>query len=643
MKKSIFSISSIGLLAVIFLCVNGLSNAVLGRFSFDLSQEGLYSLSDGTKKIVRELKEPVVIRYYFSRLESVRDAGVQLYATRVRDLLHEYARVSRGMITLEEYDPQPDSEEEEWAQKYGLQPIPLPSGEKLYFGMVTSNASGDEEVIPLFNLNRQETLEYDITSSMYKITRETRPKIAILTPLKIDGSGQDLPPQYAQQAQPAWIIATQLEALGEIQYLEPNVESIADDIDALVVLHPKNLSEQTRYAIDQHLMRGGTMLLAVDPYCAADSAGIDQNNPMAFMTADRSSELNSLTKSWGVTLKEKSVLGDPDLATNVSAGRGQAPESFLVWLSYGPGLVDDSGKPLVNPDQVVTSEVGNLMFPWAGALDITEVEGVEVEPLIKTSPRAMLYPENELRMAAQNPTELRKKYRSGGDVQVLAARIHGTLTSSFPGKPGGEGTAAMSEPGGHIPKGVKPATVIMLADVDFLADDYSASVQEVMGYRLVSLLNENLVFVQNAVEQLSGSDDLIALRSRGSFLRPFTKVRDIEARAESRWRSEEMRLQEERNAASSRLTELQNASGQGGQAVFSQALLDEMRMLRERRQQAEQRLREVRWQLRRDKEALGSWLFVLNTFAVPSILIFAAVYLNWRAGSSRRARQRAKA
>lgn len=633
MRKSTLSVSSIGLLALIFVFFNSVSSSVLNRFSFDLTEEGLYSLSEGSVAVLESLAEPVVIRFYFSRLDSVRDAGVQLYATRVRDLLQEYARKSGGMLTLEEYDPQPDSEEEEWAQKYGLQPIPLPSGERLYFGMVAINSSGKEEALPLFNINRQETLEYDVTRSIYRVALESPPKVGVISTLPIQGTEQNLPPQMAQSGgqQPAWILANQLESIADISYLGTDIAEIPEDIKALVVLHPKQLSESTRYAIDQYVMRGGNLFLAVDPYCAADMAGIDTSNPMAIMTANRSSDLNALTSGWGVELIGKQVVGDSELATAVTARPGQPAENFLVWLSFGNDQRTRSGQQLLNSEQIVTNQISSLLFPWSGALKLNPPEGIEAVPLISTTDQAMMYEEDKLRFAAQDPAELARQYVASGQAQVVAARLRGKFKSAFSGKPGAAADAAASEVGGHIPQGVKEATIIVVADVDFLADEFSAHVQNIMGYRLVSLLNENLTFALNSVELLSGSDELIALRSRGSFLRPFLKVRDIEARAQAKWRTEEVQLQAERNAANQRLSQLQSVANQeGGQAVFSQALLDELRQLREQRRRADERLREVRYQLRKDKETLGNFLFVLNTFGVPSLLVLAALYISWR-------------
>lgn len=632
MKKSIVSTSSIGILACIFLLINSLSNSLLSRFSVDLTEERLYSVSEGTKKILSSISEPIVIRYYYSRLDSMRNAGLQLYATRVRDLLREYARKSAGMITLEEYDPQPDSEEEEWAVKYGLKALGLPTGEKLYFGMVATSASGEEKNIPIFNINRQETLEYDITKSLYSISRGKMPKAGIISVLELQGRPQQRGPNGMPMGpgQAPWVFVNQLQSVADIEFLGVSVDAIPDDIDVLLVIHPKNLAENTRYAIDQYLMNGGSMFLAIDPYCASDTAGINPNNPMAIIQADRSSNLESLTKNWGVSLKGKQVVGDPTLATPVAAARGQEPQNFLVWLSFGGDLEDKKGGKLINSEQVITNQINNLMFAWAGSLALTEVEGIEVTPLIQTTSNAGLFEEQKIRFMAQNPRELMKNFSSSGEQQVLAAMLRGKFKSSFSSKPGEQTTATVSEVGGHIPEAVKEATVVIVSDVDFLATTYSAMVQNVMGYSLVTLLNENLPFAVNAVELLAGSDELIALRSKGSFLRPFTKVKEIEARAQKKWRAEEESLQREADDANKRLQQLTSVRGQGGEAVFSKALLKEMQLLREQRRIAGEKLREVRWQLRKDKESLGNWLFVINTFAVPFLLILGALYCVWR-------------
>ena len=627
MQKSLLSATGILILGGILLLVNSISTGLFSRFYFDLTDEGLYSLSPGTKKILEKIENPVTLRYYFSRTDSAKYPGAKLYADRVEDLLKQYQRIGKGKVTLEVSDPRPDSEEEEWASKYGLTPMNLPTGESLFFGLAGTNALGEEESIPVFNLQRQEFLEYDITRLVDSLGNPKKTVVGVISPLKIQGEASQQPQNPMAPPPPdtdPWILASQLKRLGDVKYLGTDVSEIDKAISVLVVIHPKNLPEQTRYAIDQFAVKGGKLFVAVDPYCAADTTGADPNNPMAAMFADRSSSLDLLA-GWGVKSKGKEMAIDMNLATPVNSGRGQAPENFVAWLSLNSSV--PSGDPIINQDDVATANLENILLPWPGSLELVPTEGLTETVLLRTTKDAMSLDEQQYRFSAQNPGQMLRDYKSGGQSLILAAKITGKLKSNFKNKPGAEGEATMSTAGGHIPMGSEEGTIVVVADVDFLSDQYSAAVQNFMGTKLVSLLNDNLNLAANAVENLAGSNDLISLRSRGAFIRPFTRVREIEAEAQQRWQAEEQTLQAKLNEANRRLSELQaGGNSQEGKAVFSEAILDEVKRFRSEKGEAQSRLREVRRNLRQDKERLGNILFLLNSFLVPAVLIAMTLY-----------------
>lgn len=632
MQKSLLSYTGIVLLAAILLVINGISDTVFNRFYVDLTQEKLYSLSPGTEKIVDSVQQPITFRLYYSKTDASKYPVLKLYATRVLDLLKEYERTSNGKIKLEVYDPRPDSEEEEWAQKYGLTPLALPTGEQVFFGMAAVNSFGQEESIPVFDLSRQQYLEYDVSKIVYALKAGKKPVVGILSSLDIQGAPQEQPyPMRPQQEKP-WIVVNQLSRFAEVRYLKTDTDKIEDGVDVLMVIHPKNLPEQTVYAIDQFVMKGKSAFIAVDPYCAVDQPKTDPNNPMAAMSAERSSNLAGLLGAWGVSLKEKKVVGDVNLATKVSAGQGQ-PESFVVWLTLSSQAAD--GPEIINGTDIVTSQLDNVMLPWAGALELKQVEGTTVEPLFKTTKQAMLYADNDIRFSGDNPEQLLKKYHPGVESYVLAARLGGKLKSSFKSKPGTEQKEKeqnMSIADGHLTESTGPANVVVIGDADFLADQYSAMAQRFLGAQLITLLNDNLTFAANAVENLSGSNDLISLRSRGTFTRPFVKVQEIEARAQSRYQQEEGLFEAQLNAANERLSQVQG-QGQGeSKQAFSRARMSEIKQLREERNQAQRRLRDVRRKLREDKENLGALLFGLNTFLIPVLLVIGSFILYLRSG-----------
>lgn len=611
MKKSISTLAIVAGLVLAVLMFNSLSKRYLGRFYADLTQDRLYSLSAGSKSILSELTEPLTLKFYYSKTDGAKYPAINIYGSRILDLLREYGRASNGKLNVEVYDPRPDSEEEEWAQKYGLTSLPTRNGEQLLLGLVAVNSRGDEQTIPFFDFRRQEFLEYDVTRMIYSLMSAKKPVVGVLSSLDLSPSA---PPrgQPEQEQGGAWFFLSQLSQLADVKQLKADTTSIAPEIMTMIVIHPKNLGEQTLYALDQFVMRGGRLLVLEDPFCQADQPKQDPSNPMAGMMADHSSSLNSLLAKWGVELIDKKAVGDLSLAARVNAGGSEEPKLFLLW----PALQKEN----VSANDVVSSALENVLLPWPGALKISPVEGVQVETLLSSSNQAALIDENNYRFNGGDPDALLRSFTPDGKTYPLAVRIRGKLKSNFPnGKPGETSTGV-----NHLAETKENANLIVIADVDFLSDRFSVSAQNMFGAKLVTMINDNQSLFANAAENLFGSDDLISIRTRGQFSREFTRVHAMEADAQQNWALEEMRLQSELNNANQRLTQLQGGQ-QGEKQVFNKAMLEEIKKFREQRAQAQERLREVRRNLRQGIERLGELLFLLNTFAVPLLLIIGAV------------------
>lgn len=623
MGKSILSFANIIVIGVIVLFLNSLSSLVLGRMTFDLTDDGLYTLSQGSKNIINKLVEPVTLKIYISRTDGAKYPAVKIYGDRVQHLAREYQRASGGKVKVEIYDPRPDSEEESWAQKYGLTPLSLPTGERLFFGLAAVSGAGREEAIPIIDLNRQEYLEYDITRLLSTIAGGDKPSIGILSSLKIQGTespSQGMPGAQRDDSQDPWVLANQLANLGDLKYLDNGVSEIDPSIRTLMVIHPKGLLPQTLYAIDQFVVKGGSLFVAIDPYCSADVPDGPPNSPTAVF-AERSSQLKELLAPWGIEMVEKKAVADLNLAAKVGVNPGEPPTDFLLWLSLSKGA--GQGAPVINSTDMTTSKLENVLLPWAGALKITPIPGVSVETLLQTTSQAALMDEGDYRYGGGQPSSLLSKFIPGNQAYPLAVRLTGKFKSSFKEKPAGVQGSLADVP--LLAEGTEIGRVVVVSDVDFLTDMASVRTQSIMGTKLVNLINDNQPFAANTMENLLGSSDLISLRSRGQFSRPFTRVEEIEKHAAERWRHEEMTFQSTLNQANSRLTELQEGMKPGSEQVFNKALLDEVKQLRDERQNAQERLREVRRNLRQDKERLGKILFALNTFLVPSILILSVL------------------
>lgn len=625
MKRSLLSISGILLLGLMVVLVNGIAQTAFGRFTFDLTEDNLFSLSQGTKNILGTIEEPLKLKFYFSKTDAASSPAVKLYGARVADLLREYERAGKGKIELEVYDPRPDTEEEEWAQKYGLTPVQTPEGDKIFFGLAGVNALGSEAAIPFFNFARQEFLEYDITKMIYSLLSAKRPKVGLMSSLDLKGGGQAQPGEPEEQGE--WYAVTLLKQMADVTTVDPKVTTIDPALDLLVVIHPKSLSDDTLYAIDQFVLRGGKLFVAVDPFAQADVPEQDPNNPMAGMTADRSSNLNKLLSAWGVEQIAGKVLGDRTNSMKVATGPGREPTPFVAWV----GLPKQS----FSKDDVVTNSLEQMIFAWPGALSVKPIDGEVIEPLATSSADTKLYQTSEF-MFGGDPDKMLQSFVSEGKSYPIAVRISGKLKSAFPGgkpgevrKPEENQSSVKPDKDAPLKESSGSSNVIVVADVDFLTDRFSIQRQNFLGTQLVSLFNDNQVFFQNAIENLNGSEDLISLRSRGRFSRPFVRVQQLERQAQEKFQQEELVLEAKLNGATQRLNALQNQSGdsaqQGGKQVFSQAVLDEIKKFREERKEAQDRLREVRRDLRQDIEGLGQTLFLICTFLMPLILILISV------------------
>jgi len=597
---SLFGI--IGLIVALIL-VNGVSRTLFARAYVDLTDEGLYSLSLGTKNILGTIEEPISLKYYFSRTEGAKYPSVKLYGNRILDLLRQYERASGGKLKLEVYDPRPDSEEEEWAEKYGLQALPGQAGEKLYLGLAGINSLADEQSIPVFNFARQEFLEYDITRVISSLVNTKKPAIGVMSSLEVMSG---MPGQESN-----WFAFTQLAESANVTTLSTDVSSIDKDLDLLILIHPKKLSNETLFAIDQFVMRGGRLIAFVDPFAQIDSPQPDPQNPMAGVGADHSSSLNQLTAKWGVELIEKNVVGDIDLASRVDTGTGEV-KMFVLW----PNL----NKEQINSTDISTSKLENMLLPWPGALKVSAPEGVQSEVLLESSDKAALIEESKYRFNGGDPAGLLRNYTAGGEKRVFAVRIRGKLQSNFPdGLPKKEGEAVQAE--ATLKETTTNANVVVVSDVDFLTNRFSVQIQKIFGTRVAQLLNDNLSFFQNVTENMLGSDDLISIRSRGQFVRPFTLVEQMETEAQQRWQQEELYLEAQLNSANNKLTELQARADSEGKQVVNKEVLNLMKQFKQERREAQDRLRSVRRNLRQDIESLGTRLFLVNTFLFPLLLI----------------------
>ncbi|WP_417777241.1 GldG family protein [Stutzerimonas xanthomarina] len=606
MKRLMYSGAGLLLIALAFLAFNAVSSLMLTDARLDLTEQKLYTLSKGTETILAGLEEPIELQLFYSDEATGDLVALRNYARRVEELLYAYQREADGKITLRMIDPEPFSEEEDRAAELGLQAVPLDQGgDNVYFGLAGINAAGQTQSIPFFPLDQEAFLEYEISRLVQTLSTPQMPVVGVLSGLSIMG-GFDM---RTQQAAPPWMVLENIRQLFHIESLKPDVDMIPSDVSVLMLIHPKQLPQQTLYAIDQFVMRGGKLLVFLDPYSEADPGmGI---GPGEFGEGN-ASDLEPLFNAWGVRMVPNKVVLDASYAMSVGVGEERRPVRHPAWLSLPQRMMDS--------EDVVTASLESLNMATVGFLEPLKDATTRFVPLIQSSSYAMPI-EAERFATLENPELLLRELEPTGERYTLAARIQGSAKSAYPN--GIEGRKDGLKDSSSI-------NVLAVADTDLLADRMWVQVENFFGQRMPQPWADNGTFVINALDNLSGTDALISVRSRGRFARPFTVVEDLQRQAENRFREKEDVLQQRLAATEAQLAELQGPDAEGAvqltveQQSALQDFMQEKLLIRKE-------LREVRYQLNADIEALGRTLKFFNIGLVPLLLTLGMLLLwFWR-------------
>jgi ABC-type uncharacterized transport system involved in gliding motility auxiliary subunit len=599
MKRLLYSGAGLLLIAVAFLAFNLISGLTLSHARLDLTEQKLYTLSEGTERILAGLDEPLALQLFYSDAATQDLVALRNHARRVEELLKTYVRAADGKLTLQVIDPEPFSEREDQAAEYGLQAVPLRAGgERIYFGLAGSNAQGDRQVIPFFPLDQEEFLEYEISRLVNSLANPQLPVVGVLSGLPLNG-GFDM---RARQPSAPWMIIEEIRQLFRIESLQTDVDQIPEQVSVLLLVHPKQLPEHTQYAIDQFVLRGGKLLAFVDPYSEADT-GMGLPGEL-----DKSSNLDRLFQAWGLRMLPDQVLLDGAYALPVSLGAGQRPVRHAAWLSLPVEALDQ--------EDVSTANLETLIMASAGVLEPQEDAKTTFLPIIRSSAQAQPVDVQRLAML-DNPESLIRELQPTGTRYALAARISGPAQSAFP-----DGIEGQKD-------GLKQAAnvnLLVVADTDLLSDRMWVQVQDFFGQRIPQPFADNAGFAVNALDNLAGSDALISVRSRGRFDRPFTVVNRLQREAEDRFRIKEQQLQQRLALAEQKLAELQSDDPAQAlelrpeqQATLQQFLQEKLQIRKE--------LREVNYQLNADIEALGRSLKFINIALVPLLLTLGVLVL----------------
>jgi ABC-type uncharacterized transport system involved in gliding motility auxiliary subunit len=607
--RKVYGATALIALAVLFIGVTILITFVLRGARIDLTESNLYSIAPGTQRIVSSLAEPINLYFFFSQEASSQSPPLRAYAQRVRELLEEMEQRSKGKLRLSVIDPKPFSEDEDRAAEFGLAAAPLgASGESLYFGLAGTNSTDGREVIQFFQPDKEEFLEYDIASLVHRLSNPKRPVVGLLAGLPVDASFD----QMTGRMQEGWASIAQLRETADVRPLSGDIQKIEDDVDALLLVHPKDLSPQTLYAVDQFVMRGGKLLAFVDPQSENDPAAAQMGGPMA----PRSSSLGPLLDAWGVSFDPSQVVGDRELGLTVALRQGETPSQHIAIIGFNRASMDAK--------DVVTSTLDSINVMTAGALKKKDGATVAFEPLIQSSTNAALLPAARLAFLPDSGALL-DDFKATGERYAVAARISGKLKSAYPqGKPGGEGAAPAAE---HRAESTEDANLIIVADSDLLADPLWVRTQNVFGQRFAVAWANNGDFVANAVDNLSGSSDLISIRGRQSFFRPFTRVEELRRQADDQLRAKEKELDQELRDTEQKLSALESGRTNEGSLSLSPEQQAELQRFQQERVRIRKDLRDVRRSLDVEIERLGTTLKMLNIALVPALLAVGAILL----------------
>jgi ABC-type uncharacterized transport system involved in gliding motility auxiliary subunit len=649
--------SSIGLALVLLLSVNLFAASALRNAKADLTQQRLFTISAGTRTILRAIDEPISARLYFSKKLGEAAPVYGRYFERVRSLLQQYSDISGGRLVLDVFDPEPFSDAEDKAVAAGLRGVRLNTeGETGYFGLVATNSTDTDASIPFFTTEREAFVEYDLTKLVYTLANPKKRIVGLITSLPLDGGMNPMAMMGGGRPQPPQVVMEQIRDFFEVKALAQDVKEIPADVDVLMVAQPDRLTAEAAYAIDQYVLGGGKILAFVDPVVETNA----RQGPMAMAPSGPAPEFIKLLKAWGLDFDASKVAGDIANARRVQFGGGVRPvvTEYVGWLTLDRRSLDDK--------DVLSGGVERLNLATPGFLSKAEGATTQVSPILVTSPQAMQIAADKFGMMP-DPVGLLRAYKPEGKALILAARVTGPANSAFadgapkPAKKENDKAKgddkAKQEPPKEAPKAeakdakpkedkpdaaasAKPhkasgrVNAIVVADADLLADQFWVEVREFLGQQVAIPNASNAAFVVNALDNLSGSESLIALRGRGAEDRPFKLVNELRRDAERRYREKEQALTAKLKDVQDQLAKLEKA-GEGGSVILSESDRQAIEKFRADMLATRRELREVKRALRQDIDRLDGWLKFANIALVPLLIGFGG--LGWAAVQRRRA------
>jgi len=618
----LYSAVGVAVMFVVVVAINLIGNAV--KMRADLTEGKLYTLSPGTKAILKKVDSPVEVRFYFSQSETRVPSQIRTYAAEVEDLLEEFRDASGGKIRVRKIDPKPDSDAEEAAQADGIEGQPAgPLGENFYFGLVVSL---DPEKVPvILQLERERLLEYDIARAVGQVISTNKPLVGVMTALPM--FGQPANPMMQRMGQPGggqrpWVFIQELKRDYTVRQVPMDAEKIDDDIQVLIVAHPKNITEKAQFAIDQFVLRGGKLLALLDAMGFLDREQQQPNNPLAGMMPGAGSTLPKLLAAWGVTFDTTKVVADLSFTKKLSFNQQEQPQDRPTFLFINPDGI--------NKEDALTGQLDNLLFPEAGAFGGTPATGLEQTVLLHTTKMSELVDGMTARFS---PSKTMNEFKSSDKEHPLAIRLKGKFKTGFPeGAPAaatveGEEKKDEKKPAGNsLKESTTESVVILVGDADFIYDIISFD-QQMLQFGVANPANGNFAFAQNMIEQLSGDVNLVGTRSRGALRRPFTVVQRMQAEAQDEFRETITKLNKDREVAQAKLREMQGKKEPGQRLIASPEQMAEIKAQEKREREIGREIREINKRLRERTESLENKVKWGNIAGVPVLVAAAGIFL----------------
>ena len=637
MKKKTFetilySTGGVAAMALILIAINVIAGAFKQRV--DLTKEKAFTLSQGTKTILAKLDTPVKIRFYCSQGETAPETVyLKSYARRVEDLLSEYKQAAHGKLIIEKYDPQPDSDAEDSARLDGVEGQLLRNGDKFYLGLAVSQLD-EKQTLSFIDPNRERLLEYDLSRAITRVVTPEKPVVGIMTPMPVFGMPSNpMMARMGQQGQQPWVIVNELKNDFNVRRVAMDVDKIDDDVKVLLVIHPREITDKSQFAIDQFIMRGGKLIAFLDPLPMVDTR---EQNQMLGNIPNSGSNLDKLLKAWGLSLDTSKVVADMNYKMQLGGRNGQPQDAPAVLSVTSEGI---------NKEDIVTGQIDNIWLPYAGAIVGTPAQGLKETVLLKSTKDSQMVDGFMANLSGEN---VMKDFKPSGTEYALAVRLTGKFKTAFPnGKPedkkeddkkdadkkDGDKKDADKKPEEKKPddslketKGEN--TVLLVGDADMLFDRVALQPVQTLFGTAYAPANGNLTFVQNAVEQLTGDSNLIAVRSRATVNRPFTRIKALETAANEKFQSEIKRLEESKSEAERRINELQQQKKDKDQRfILSPEQSAELVKLRNDEVEAGKHLKQVQKDLRKEVVSLQTKVKWINILGIPAAVTASGIAL----------------